>query len=154
MNSPFLARLDAAPLLCDGAMGTMLYSLGISYERCFDELNITAPQLVQQVHRDYIAAGAELIETNTFGATRFKLAPHGLEGQVREINLRGVKVAHEAREISGEQVFLAGSVGPTGRPLAPIGSITPVEAHDAFREQIEALLEGGEIGRASCRERV
>src|SRR6478672_11627287 len=110
MNSPFLDRLELGPLLADGAMGTQLYALGVSYERCFDELNLTEPELVQRVHREYVAAGADLIETNTFGANRFKLAAHGLEGRVRDINLRGVKVAREAREVSGEPIFLGGSI--------------------------------------------
>src|SRR3954469_7842215 len=106
MQSPFLTRLDARPLLCDGAMGTMLYSLGVSYERCFDELNLSAPELVQRVHRENIAGGAEIVESNTFGANRFKLAQHGLERRVRDINLRGIKIARDAREVSGEPVFL------------------------------------------------
>src|SRR5262249_30697876 len=130
MQSPFLARLDAGPLLADGGMGSMLYALGISYERCFDELNLSQPDLVQRVHREYIAAGAELIESNTFTASRTKLAAHGLERKVREINLRGVKIAREAREVTGESVLLAGSIGPLGRPLAPIGQISLAEARD------------------------
>ncbi len=143
MKSPFLVRLDSGPLLADGGMGTMLYALGIPYQRCFDELNLSQPELVQRVHREYIAAGAELIETNTFGANRFKLATHGLDRRVRDINLRGVKVAREAREVTGEPVFLAGAVGPIGRPLAPVGTVSPAQAREAFQEQIEALLEGG-----------
>jgi methionine synthase / methylenetetrahydrofolate reductase(NADPH) len=98
---------------------------------------------VQEIHRAYIAAGAEIIETNTFGANRFRLAAHGLEDRVRDINLRGAKIAREAREIGGLPVFVAGSVGPIGRPLAPLGVATPDDAESAFREQVLALLEGG-----------
>jgi methionine synthase I (cobalamin-dependent)/5,10-methylenetetrahydrofolate reductase len=143
MIHPFLERLRGGPVLCDGAMGTQLYARGIPYERCFDELNLSEPDLVQQVHRDYISAGAEVIETNTFGANRFKLGRFGLDQKVRDINFRGVKIAREAREVSGQPVFLAGAVGPIGQPLAPIGAISFGEARAAFRQQIEALLEAG-----------
>jgi len=124
-------------------MGTQLHSRGVSFERCFDELNLTEPAIVEEIHRAYIAAGAELIETNTFGANRIKLARHGLERRVREINLRGVKLAREAREITGEATFLAGSIGPIGQQLEPIGRITLAQAQAAFKEQVEGLLEGG-----------
>ncbi|MEW5718913.1 MAG: bifunctional homocysteine S-methyltransferase/methylenetetrahydrofolate reductase, partial [Chloroflexota bacterium] len=130
-------------ILADGAMGTLLYARGISFERCFDELNLSQPTLVQEIHRDYLRAGAELIETNTFGANRFKLARHGLENKAREINLRGVKIAREAREIAGANAFVLGSVGPLGQFVAPLGALAEADAHAAFREQIEALLEGG-----------
>src|SRR5262245_25080905 len=124
-------------------MGTQLYAQGIPYERCFDELNLLQPDLVQSIHRAYIAAGAEVIETNTFAANRIRLATYGLDHKVRDINFRGVKVARDAKEVSGEAVFLAGSVSSIGQPLAPIGTITPDEARDIFVEQIEALLEAG-----------
>lgn len=143
MRHPFLERLERGPIVCDGAMGTMLYAKGVPFSRCFDELNLTQPALVQDVHRAYIAAGAEIIETNTFGANSYRLAAHGLESKVREINLRGAKAAREAREIAGAPIFVAGSVGPIGRPLAPIGTVAPEEARAAFRQQIEGLLEGG-----------
>lgn len=143
MIHPFLEKLRAGPVLSDGATGTQLYASGIAYERCFDELNLSQPDLVQKLHQEYIAAGAEVIETNTFGANRVKLARFGLEWKVRDINFRGVKIAREAREVSGEPVFLAGSVGPIGQPLAPVGSISLDAARAAFREQIEALLEAG-----------
>src|SRR6202011_198373 len=109
----------------------------------FDELNLTEPRIVEEIHRAYISAGAELIETNTFGANRIKLARHGLDGRVRDINFRAVKLAREAREISGEPVFIAGSVGPIGQHLEPIGRISLAQATAAFGEQIAALLEGG-----------
>jgi homocysteine S-methyltransferase len=124
-------------------MGTMLYSQGISFEHGFDQLNLTDPKLVQEVHRNYIRAGAEMIETNTFGGNRFRLKQHGYEGKVREINLRGAKIARDVRETLGESTFVAGSVGPVGQPLEPIGKISHKEAGDAFREQMEGLLEGG-----------
>src|SRR3989441_8126083 len=141
--NPFLSRLARGPLLGDGAMGTQLHLHGIPFERCFDELNLTEPRIVEEIHREYIRAGAELIETNTFGANRIKLARHGLEAKVRDINLRAVKLAREAREVSGEPVFLAGSVGPIAQTLQPVGRITLAEAQATFREQIEGLLEGG-----------
>ena len=143
MTHPLLDRLARGPILCDGAMGTLLYARGISFERCFDELNLSNPALVLEIHGDYIVAGAEMIETNTFGANRFKLAHHGLDKKVRDINLRGVKLAREAREIAGEATFVLGAVGPIGQLLVPLGQITYADAHAAFKEQIEALLEGG-----------
>ncbi len=143
MIHPFLDRLQRGPILADGAMGTMLYARGVPYERCYDELNLADAGIVQRIHREYIRAGAELIETNTFGANRFKLAPFGLQDCVRDINVRAVKIAREAREECGEPVFLAGAVGPLGQPLGPIGTIGPGDARAAFQEQIEALLESG-----------
>src|SRR2546430_10014767 len=124
-------------------MGTYLPAQGAPLTRCFDELTLLQPDLVQAVHRAYIAAGAEVIETNTFAANRIALAAYGLERRVRDVNFRGVKIAREAREVSGEPVFLAGSVSSIGQPLAPIGTITPEEARAIFVEQIEALLEAG-----------
>src|SRR5207253_507948 len=144
VRSAFLERLaTGTPILFDGAMGTYLYAQGVPYERCFDELNLLQPDLVQAVHRAYIAAGAEVIETNTFAANRIRLAAYGLEKRVRDVNFRGVKIAREAREVSGEPVFLAGSVSSIGQPLAPVGTIAPEEARAIFVEQIEALLEAG-----------
>ncbi|MCJ7508716.1 MAG: bifunctional homocysteine S-methyltransferase/methylenetetrahydrofolate reductase [candidate division Zixibacteria bacterium] len=143
MSDLFLERLKKGCMLCDGAMGTLLYSRGIGFEQPFDELNLSKPEMVQKVHQDYIKAGAEIIETNTFGANRFRLGAHGLQGKVKEINLKGAKLAREAREIEGEPVFVAGSIGPLGKPLAPIGKITSSQACEAFQEQAEALLEGG-----------
>jgi methionine synthase I (cobalamin-dependent)/5,10-methylenetetrahydrofolate reductase len=143
MADPFLERLKKGTMLCDGAMGTLLYSRGTGFEHPFDELNLSKPDMVQKVHQDYIKAGAEIIETNTFGGNRFRLGAHGLPGRVREINFRGARIAREAREIEGEPVFVAGSIGPLGRPLAPIGKITLKHAFEAFQEQAEALVEGG-----------
>ena len=136
-------RLAAGPLLCDGAMGTLLYARGVSVDACFDVLNLNNPRVIQSIHADYIAAGADCIETNTFGANRFKLAAHGLDGQVREINRRGAALARDVRESAGRDVFVLGSIGPLGKYLAPLGTVTADEARTAFQEQAEALLEGG-----------
>jgi len=143
MAHPFLDRLARGPILADGAMGTLLHARGVSFEHGFDELNSSHREMVQKVHQDYIQAGAEIIETNTFAANRFKLAHHGLEEKVRDLNRAGAKVAREAREVSGRSIFIAGSLGPTGKHLEPWGKMKAGEARDAFREQIEALLEGG-----------
>jgi homocysteine S-methyltransferase len=124
-------------------MGTLLYARGVSLDACFDVLNLNSPRVVQSIHADYIAAGADCIETNTFGANRFKLAVHGLDNQVREINRRGAALARDVRESAGRDVFVLGSIGPLGKYLAPLGTVTADEARAAFREQAEALLEGG-----------
>src|SRR5437667_12058811 len=143
MPHAFDRRLADGPLLCDGAMGTLLYARGVSLDACFDVLNVNHPKVVQSVHGEYIAAGADCIETNTFGANRFKLAVHGLSARVREINLRGAKLARDVRETMGRDVFVLGSLGPLGKYLAPLGSIAPEDARAAFLEQAEGLLEGG-----------
>lgn len=143
MGAAFLERLHERPLLGDGAMGTMLYARGVPLDACFDVLNVNEPKIVQGIHAEYIQAGADWIETNTFGANRFKLAVHGLGSRVREINLRGAKLARDVRETMGRDVFVVGSMGPLGKYLAPLGSITPEEARAAFLEQAEGLLEGG-----------
>jgi methionine synthase I (cobalamin-dependent)/5,10-methylenetetrahydrofolate reductase len=143
MPSPLLTRLGDRPLLCDGAMGTLLYSRGVPLDACFDVLNLNEPKAVQAIHAEYIAAGSDAIETNTFGANRFKLSVHGLQARVREINLRGAKLARDVRESMGRDVLVLGSIGPLGKYLAPLGSIEPEEARLAFHEQAEGLLEGG-----------
>jgi methionine synthase I (cobalamin-dependent)/5,10-methylenetetrahydrofolate reductase len=137
---PFLDRLAAGTVVFDGAMGTMLYGRGVFLNRCFDELNLSSPDLVRQIHEEYLEAGAEVIETNTFGAHRFKLGPHGLEAQVRKINRAGARARRAAAK---GQALVAGAIGPIGKPLAPIGNIRPDEAREAYREQAEGLLEGG-----------
>ncbi len=143
MNHPLLTRLKDGPLLADGAMGTMLHATGVPIDACFDALNLTDPDAISVVHRAYIAAGADIIETNTFGANRFRLEPHGLADKVSAVNRRAVKLAREEREISGQPVLIAGSIGPTGRSVSAFSRIPPAEIRTVFREQAEALLEGG-----------
>jgi homocysteine S-methyltransferase len=139
-GQPFLERLSEGVVVFDGAMGTMLYARGVFVNRCFDELNLSNPGLVRSIHEEYLAAGAEVVETNTFGAHRFKLGPHGLAPHVRKINREGVRIAREA---TAGQGLVAGSMGPVGKPLAPLGHVPREEAVEAFREQAEGLLEGG-----------
>ena len=136
MSSGFGDTLHERIVLADGAMGTMLYAKGIFINTCFDELNITRPSLVQELHEEYIGAGAEVIETNTFGANRFKLASFGLEDRVRTINEAGARLARKA---AGRTTYVAASIGPLGKPLRPLGKITREQASEAFREQAEAL---------------
>ena len=143
MPSPLLNRLARGPLLADGAMGTLLYDRGVPYSSCFDQLNLDQPALVESIHRDYLAAGAGLIETNTFGANAVRLAPYGLEDRVRVIARQGVKVARAAREIVGVDALVAGSIGPLGKPLEPFGAIAIPDAERYFQAQAEGLLEGG-----------
>ena len=123
-------------MLCDGAMGTLLYSKGIFINRCYDELNISQPELIRAVHHDYLQAGAEIIETNTFGANSFRLARHSLADRVRDINLAGAQVAHEAAK--SFDVWVAGSIGPLGVRIEPLGKTSFEEARAAFREQIDS----------------
>lgn len=143
MEHALLQKLKQRPLLCDGAMGTLLYARGITYEQCFDALNLSQPELITNIHREYISAGADIIETNSFGANRAKLETYNLGDRVREINFRAARLAREAREISGQSVFVAGAVGPTGRPLQAPDEHRLTELRAIFREQTEALQEGG-----------
>ena len=140
MVRPFRERIKSEILVGDGATGTMLYTKGIYINRCFEGLNLSSPELVKEVHKDYVKVGVDLIETNTFGANRFKLGPHGLEGQIEKINRIGAEIA---REVAGDQVYVAGSIGPLGRTLAPIGPIPIEEARDSFQLQARALVAGG-----------
>jgi len=141
--SKFLDRLAAGPLLADGAMGTMLHARGVAFETSFDELNLTQPAMVAEIHRAYIDAGAQMIVTNTFGANRFKLSRHGLQSRVGDINAAGVSLARRVVEASFKDVLIAGDVGPLGVRLAPYGRVRLEQAAAAFREQIEALVEAG-----------
>ena len=143
MEHLLLTQLQQRPVLCDGAMGTLLYARGIPYEQCFDALNLSHPDLIQGIHSEYISAGAQIIETNTFGANRAKLEAFNLGHKVREINFKAVKLVREAREISGLPIFIAGAIGPSGRPLQAPDEQRLRELRTIFREQIEALLEGG-----------
>src|SRR5512138_3804355 len=137
---PFLDELARRVLVCDGAMGTMLYSKGVFVNRCFESLNLTEPDLVVEVHLGYVRAGADVLETNTFGANRVKLAAFGLADKVRAINIAGAQVArHAARE----QAYVAGAIGPLGIRIEPWGKTGVDEAEEYFREQAQALADGG-----------
>ena len=136
----FRTELDKRVLVCDGAMGTMLYSRGIFLNRSFDELNLTQPDLVREVHAAYAKAGAEVLETNTFGANRIKLAQYGLEAQVKDINRSAARIA---REVAGDDHLVAGAVGPLGVRIEPYGPTSVEDAFQAFHEQMSALKDGG-----------
>jgi len=135
------------PVLADGAMGTVLYSRGVFINRCFDELNLSDPAMILAVHEEYLQAGAEILETNTFGANRFRLSRHGLSAKVAEINAAGVKLAKQAvahlKEKQAGEAWVAGSVGPLGVRLEPLGKTGLDEARAAFAEQIRALADAG-----------
>src|SRR5947208_16705994 len=124
----------------DGAMGTMLYSKGIYINRSYDELNLVAADLVREVHDEYIRAGAEIIETNTFGANVNKLQPYGLTASSREINIKAARIARDA---AGNRVYVAGAIGPLGLRIEPYGPTSFDEAKQMFAVQVTALLEGG-----------
>ena len=143
MLNKFIELLSLQTLLADGAMGTMLHARGVGFDKCFDELNLTNPAAVAEVHREYIEAGAQLIITNTFGANRFKLTKHGLQADVKEINYKGVELAKRVVAASFKEVLIAGDVGPLGVRIAPFGRVQPEEAREAFTEQIQALAESG-----------
>jgi homocysteine S-methyltransferase len=136
----FLPELDRRVLVCDGAMGTMLYARGIFLNRCFDELNLTHPDLVAAIHREYLDAGADVIETNTFGANRYKLLTFGLAEDLARINQEGAAIARRA---AGDRAWVAGSVGPLGVRIEPWGRTSLEEAGEAFRDQARALESGG-----------
>src|SRR5215510_2335008 len=141
MTNKFLDLLSSQALLADGAMGTMLHARGVGFDKCFDELNITNPAAVAEIHREYIEAGTQLIITNTFGANRFKLTKHGLQADVKEINCKGVELAKRVVAASFKEVLVAGDVGPLGVRIAPFGRVQPEQARAAFAEQIQALTE-------------
>src|SRR3989337_216383 len=144
-QSKFLSLLESSPLpvLGDGAMGTVLNAQGVGFDQCFDALNLTNPGLVAGIHRAYIEAGSQVIQSNTFGANRFKLAEHGLEDRVAEINRAGVDLARRVVLASFRDVLVAGDVGPLGVRLAPFGRVQPEQARQVFAEQIAALCEAG-----------
>ena len=139
----FLKKLEQGTLVIDGAMGTMLHARGVGFDKCFDELNITNPAAVADIHREYIEAGAQLVITNTFGANRYKLGKHGLQDDVVEINRAGVELARRIVSSSFKDILIAGDVGPLGVRIAPYGRVKPEEAREAFAEQIKALTDAG-----------
>ena len=144
MSAPYSRQrfLDPARIIVfDGAMGTMLYSRGMFINQCYDELNVSAPELIRAIHQEYVRAGAQVLETNSFGANRSKLAQHGLESKVHELNRAAAQIA---REVAGDRdVLVAGAVGPLGLRLEPFGPTSLEEARGYFREQMEGLRDGG-----------
>src|SRR5438309_9991314 len=146
-NNDLLTRLKQGPVLCDGAMGTLFYAKGVYINKCYDELNLIQPDMVRSIHQEYLNAGAEVIETNTFGGNSFRLARHGLAEKVDEINLRGAALAREAADAfnlkKAAGVLVAGSVGPLGIRIEPLGKTARGEARESFRQQIAALVQGG-----------
>ncbi|HEY6402615.1 MAG TPA: bifunctional homocysteine S-methyltransferase/methylenetetrahydrofolate reductase, partial [Blastocatellia bacterium] len=127
----------------DGAMGTMIYSKGVYINRCYDELNLSGSEIVLGIHREYVKAGAEIIETNTYGASRSKLAAQGLDDKLVEINVAAAKIARKAAQEAHHNVFVAGAISPLGLRIEPYGPTSVDEAKDLFKEQAQALLEGG-----------
>ena len=140
INKPFLEALDQRVLVCDGAMGTMLYAKGVFINRCFDSLNVMSPDTVTEIHQDYVRAGADVLETNTFGANRIKLRSFGLGDKVRDINVEGARITRLAAR---DQAYVAGAIGPLGVRIEPWGKMGTDEAEAYFREQADALAEGG-----------
>jgi homocysteine S-methyltransferase len=136
----FREQLSKRVMVADGAMGTMLYSRGVFINRCFDELNLSAADMVRQIHQEYVKAGAEILETNTFGASRPRLAAFGIAEKLRDINHAAVRLAREAAK---DGPYVAGAVGPLGVRIEPLGPTSFAEARAAFREQMEALVEAG-----------
>jgi methionine synthase / methylenetetrahydrofolate reductase(NADPH) len=136
----FRSLLTSRAIVADGAMGTMLYSKGVFINRCYDELNLSSPDLVKEIHLEYVKAGAEILETNTFGANRTRLSAHGLADKLKAINQAGVRIASEAAH---DRAFIAGAMGPLGAHIEPLGPISYAEARSVFREQAETLLEAG-----------
>src|SRR3970282_68477 len=140
MRAGFLETLDQRVVLADGAMGTMLYAKGVFINRCFDELNLVMPSLVKDVHNGYRKVGCEVLETNTFGANPVRLLKYGLSEKMREINLAGAQLA---RASAGDQLWVAGAVGPMGIRIEPLGPTSFDEAKENFKQQIPALVDGG-----------
>ena len=138
MAADLLARIKQSPVLCDGAMGTLLYAKGIFINRSYDELNLSQPELIRSVHHDYLQAGAEIIETNTFGANSFRLARHSLADKAGDINLAGAHLAHEAAK--SFDVWVAGSVGPLGTRIEPLGKTSFEEAREAFQPRGQSVF--------------
>ena len=139
-RTQFLDKLKDSVLLFDGAIGTLLYSRGVFINRCYDELNLSNPNLIKEIHSAYVDAGADVIETNTFGASRMKLTSHGFGEKLAEINFAGAKLA---REVAGTQIMVAGSIGPIGSRIEPWGPVLKNDAKESFIEQAKALKQGG-----------
>jgi homocysteine S-methyltransferase len=139
----FRDRLASGPLLADGAMGTLLFSRGIPQRAVLDELVASRPELIGAIHREYLAVGADIIETSTFGANRVRLAPYGLADRAGKLARRGAQIAREARDVAGRDVLVAGSIGPLGAPTREMLRLGDADVRAAFRETIEGLLEGG-----------
>jgi methionine synthase I (cobalamin-dependent)/5,10-methylenetetrahydrofolate reductase len=139
----FRERLAAGPIVADGAMGTLLFSRGIPQRAVLDGLVMTRPELIGAIHREYLDVGADIIETATFGANRVRLGPHGLAEQAGALSRRGAQLAREARDVSGRDVLVAGSIGPLGAPSREILDLSDAAVRSVFRETIESLLEGG-----------
>src|SRR5438132_1874463 len=136
----FREQLNNRVMVADGAMGTVLYSKGVFINRCYDELNLSAPAMIRETHQEYVKAGAEILETNTFGANRPRLAAFGLAEKLRAINQAGVRLAREA---AGDAAYVAGAIGPLGVRIEPLGPTSFAEARAFFREQADALVEAG-----------
>src|SRR5262249_19713091 len=134
------AVTDDRVYVFDGAMGTMLYSRGVYINRCYDELNLTNHDIVLGILRDYVKAGADIVESNRYGANRIKLRGYGLEDKIYQINPTGARIAREA---AGDRAFVAGAIGPLGIRIEPFGPTSVEEAREMFREQVEGLVEGG-----------
>src|ERR1039457_4330081 len=141
MAKHLISRLQTGAVLCDGAMGTLRYSKGIFINRCYDELNVSQPDLIRNIHQEYLQAGAEVIETNTFGANSFRLSKHGCVDRLVDINRQGARLAREAAK--SFDALVAGAVGPLGVRIEPLGKVSLEEARSAFREQVVALSEEG-----------
>ncbi len=141
MTTDLISRLQKGAVLCDGAMGTLLYAKGIFINRCYDELNVSQPDLIRTIHQEYLHAGADVIETNTFGANSFRLSKHGCVDKLVDVNRQGVRLAREAAK--SFDALVAGAVGPLGVRIEPLGKISLAEARAAFHEQIAALNEEG-----------
>jgi len=139
-KKPFLERLEDGAILFDGGMGTELYSRGIFINKCYEELNLSNPDLIMQIHKAYIEAGADVLETNSFGSNRFKLKTHLLDDKIYQINYQAGLIA---KKVAGEDIYVAGAIGPLGVQIEPLGAISCSEAHNYFKEQIVPLVESG-----------
>jgi homocysteine S-methyltransferase len=143
-ESIFMQQIRAGkPLLSDGAMGTVLHARGVDFDQCFDDLNLTNPGLIAEIHREYIEAGSDILQTNTFGANRYKLMKSGLEGRVAEINKAAVELARRSVMASYKNILIAGDIGPLGVRLAPYGRVQAEQARSVFMEQADALFQAG-----------